>query len=65
MGCRTQLGKLQKSVSGNAAMLLALALVPNLSVAGFAIDHNRHVSAQHKIQASLDAAALATALRLN
>lgn len=65
MGCRTRLGAIRKNVSGNAAVLLALALVPILSVAGFAIDHNRHVSAQHKIQASLDAAALATALQLN
>ena len=46
-------------------MLLALALIPIFSVAGFAIDHYRHISAQNKIQASLDAAALATALRLN
>jgi Flp pilus assembly protein TadG len=63
--CRQLLGKIHKNVRGNAAMLLALALVPIFSVAGFAIDHNRHVSAQNKIQASLDAAALATALRLN
>ena len=46
-------------------MLLALALIPIFSVAGFAIDHNRHISAQNKIQSSLDAAALATALQLN
>ncbi|MHA7900688.1 MAG: pilus assembly protein TadG-related protein [Henriciella sp.] len=45
-------------------MIFALALIPIFSVAGFAIDHNRHVTAKKQVQASLDAAALATALRL-
>lgn len=46
-------------------MIFALALIPIFSVAGFAIDHNRHISAQKQVQASLDAAALSTALRLS
>ena len=50
---------------GNTAMIFALALIPIFSVAGFAIDHNRHITAQKHVQASLDAAALSTALRLS
>ncbi|MEO0450321.1 MAG: TadE/TadG family type IV pilus assembly protein [Pseudomonadota bacterium] len=46
-------------------MIFALALIPIFSVAGFAIDHSRHISAQKQVQASLDAAALSTALRLS
>lgn len=49
----------------NAAMIFALSLIPVLSVAGFAIDHNRHVTAQHKLQTALDLAALATAKRMS
>lgn len=46
-------------------MIYALALIPIIFVAGFAIDHNRHITAHNKVQTSLDAAALATALDLS
>lgn len=51
--------------SGNVAMILALSLIPIFAVAGFAIDNNRHISAEKQVQASLDAAALATALKFS
>lgn len=67
--CRARLGRLGRRFKnngrGNAAMIFALSLIPIFSVAGFAIDHSRHVTAQKKVQASLDAAGLSTALRLN
>ena len=64
-GCVRQLTRIRMNQAGNTAMIFALAIIPIFAVAGFAIDHNRHVSAQKQVQASLDAAALATALRLN
>ena len=51
--------------SANAAMIFTLALIPIFSVAGFAIDHNRHVTAQNKLQTALDLAALATAKQMS
>lgn len=51
--------------SANAAMILALALIPVLAVAGFAVDNQRHVTAQNKLQNALDASALATAKRMS
>jgi len=55
----------QNSISGNVAMTFALSALPIFVVAGFAIDFERQFSMQHRVQVGLDAAALATTLRLN
>lgn len=49
----------------NVAMIFALALIPMFTVAGFAIDNSRHMTAQSKLQTALDLAALATAKRMS
>ena len=58
-------GKFRRNVRANTVVLFALALTPILAVAGFAIDNNRQVTTQSRVQASLDAAALATAKRMS
>lgn len=62
---KRKFSSLGRDRGANAAMIFALSLIPVLSVAGFAIDHNRHVTAQNKLQTALDLAALATAKRMS
>ena len=50
---------------GNVAMIFALALVPMLLVAGFAIDAQLAFSKKDKIQHSIDSAVLAGARKKN
>ena len=59
------ISRISDNCSGNVVMIFALSLIPLFAVAGFAIDNNRHISAEKKVQASLDAAALATTLRFS
>ncbi|MEL7259340.1 MAG: TadE/TadG family type IV pilus assembly protein, partial [Pseudomonadota bacterium] len=61
----TKLFDFQHNKSGNVAMLYALSVLPIFAVAGFAIDYERQVTMQHRVQVGLDAAALATSLRQN
>lgn len=44
--------------SGNAAMLMAIMMIPILMVAGFAVDSSRQVTAKRHLQASIDSASL-------
>lgn len=62
---QTWQGPLHNDISGNAAMIYALTVLPILAVAGFAIDYERQLTTRYQVQVSLDAAALATTLRLN
>ncbi|MEO1660351.1 MAG: pilus assembly protein TadG-related protein [Pseudomonadota bacterium] len=57
-------GEFRRNMRANTVVLFALALTPILFVAGFAVDNNRQVTTQGRVQASLDAAALATAKRM-
>lgn len=50
-----------RDTKANVVMIFALALLPIFIVIGFAIDNNRHVTYQQKLQTALDFAALATA----
>lgn len=61
----TKLFEFQHNKSGNVAMLYALSVLPIFAVAGFAIDYERQVTMQLRVQVGLDAAALATSLRQN
>ncbi|NQY12664.1 MAG: hypothetical protein HRT81_02245 [Henriciella sp.] len=61
---RRALAPVVRDRRANTAMIFALAFLPLLSVVGFAVDHNRHITAQNKVQTALDHAALATAKRM-
>ncbi|MEO1553825.1 MAG: pilus assembly protein TadG-related protein [Pseudomonadota bacterium] len=62
---RRRLKQFGRDSRANVVMIFALSLIPIFTVAGFAIDHNRHVTAQYKLQTALDLAALATAKRMS
>jgi len=51
--------------AGNATLIVALAAVPLFGAAGIAIDMFRHQQAQARLQAALDAGALAGAATVN
>ncbi|MCF6329189.1 MAG: pilus assembly protein TadG-related protein [Henriciella sp.] len=51
--------RLKKDVSGNVAMIVAIAVIPLAIVAGFAIDYQLVTTKKTKAQFSLDAAILA------
>ncbi len=46
--------------SGNVAMMMGLALIPLITLIGFATDASRQQSAEGELQAAIDMAALAT-----
>ena len=55
------LRRFRTSQSGTTAVVFALTLVPMLMAGGMAIDYVRYANAETRLQASLDAAALAVA----
>ena len=57
--------RLVRNQSGNMASVVAIAAVPLMLAGGAAVDYGNWVSVNARLQAAVDAAALATAREIN